>query len=154
MFTNLNFVRNALPGGKAPSERTCGYDLLEVPVTIPFAVMAHDDGLDYGVDDNGNEYSYQDDYPHDYVTAAFLTKTEADAYIAAHSDGRKYPLWIVENNVEPLWTFTHLYWEGKKHWSDEMISEEEADQLKTRLVKVKCVDGSGCEYERISLAQD
>lgn len=152
MFTNLNFVRTALPGGKAPSERTCGYDLLDLPITIPFAVMAHDDGMDYGVDDEGNEYAYQDDYPNDFVYAAFLTKEEAEAHISANSTNRKYPLWIEENHVEPLWAFGHLYWEGKNHWSDELLSVEEANQLSARIVKTQVTDDYGHKYYKVSLA--
>ena len=150
MFTTLNFVRNALPGGKAPNGRvdSAFNDLF---ITIPYAVMAHSDGLDYSEDENGNEVAYFDDYPYDYVDGAFLTKEEAEAHVAANSDGRKYPLWIEENHNEPLWAFHHLYWEGKKHYTDELLTEEEAKAIEARIVRTNVKSENGYDYERLSL---
>jgi len=102
MFTTPSFVAQALPGGKIPH----GMDMDDVSVNIPVAVWAHDSGLDYGVDEDGNEYAYQDSPPCDYVVGAFLNWEDAIAYMSL---GHRNNMWPEENVTVPLWEFSHTH---------------------------------------------
>ena len=121
MFTTPAFITTVLPAGKIPHFRYVD----DRPVTIPFAAMAWDDGLDYDIDGN----AYQDNPPGEFVQGAFLTLEEAEAFVAARNVGRTgVKGWVETNYVAPLYEFTSSHWEGKTGPFDMVMSEEEAEQ--------------------------
>lgn len=121
MYTTPAFITTVLPAGKIPHFRYVD----DRPVTIPFAAMAWDDGLDYDIDGN----AYQDNPPGEFVDGAFLTREEAEAYVAGRNATRTgVKGWVEENYVAPLYEFTSLYWAGKMGNYDMAMTEEEAEQ--------------------------
>jgi hypothetical protein len=149
MITTLSFVKNVLPAGKIPAHINYS-DLSGVGISIPFAVMGWDEGLDYNEDGT----AYQDSPPCECVDGAFETREEAEAnLLKAQQHDPKGRYWIVENHIEPLYAFSHVHWDGldREGYIALLMSPEDVATLESRLVK-EMVKTEYSEYEAVRLA--
>jgi hypothetical protein len=150
MITTITFIKNILPAGKIPGRLIDYSDVSDLTVTIPFAVMGWDEGLDY----NDDGTAYQDSPPCEDTDGAFETREEAEAHLAfrkKHDPNGRY--WIEENHVVNLWEFNHIHWAGLDRPAYEalLLTKEELAQLESRLVREE-VKTEYSEYTRVRLA--
>jgi hypothetical protein len=141
MNTTLAFIKNILPAGKIPGREISYSEVSDLSITIPFAVMGWDEGMDYDAEGN----SYQDSPPCEYVDGAFETRAEAEAHIAFRNElpgpGQYH---IVENYPENLWAFSNLRWGNMDGVDREAylalcLTSEDVQQLESRLVREEVV---------------
>ena len=131
MYTTPSFVKNVLPAGKIPGMEAHYSDLSDLSITIPFALMGWDDGLDGG---------YQDSPPTDYVVGAFENRDEAEDQLASCVQNNPAGIyWIVESYQEPLYSFNSVSWEGinREAYLSMSLTREDVIRLESRLVREK-----------------
>jgi hypothetical protein len=150
MNTTLSFIKNILPAGKIPGMEINYSDVSDLTVTIPFAVMGWDEGLDY----NDDGTAYQDSPPCEYVDGAFETREEAEAHIAfrkGHDQKGRY--WVVENEPCALWGFNSLHLNGldREGYLALCLTREDVAQLESRLVREE-VETPYSRYTKVTLS--
>jgi len=92
---HYNYVGEVYEVAVAPSSYS--YDDESEWVCVPFAVLIHDDGMDYNEDGT----SYMDDYPSDWLHSAFNNRKAAETEIC----------WLEKHGVETnRITIAERYW--------------------------------------------
>lgn len=125
MLSTPSFVNKFLPTGKIPNRSIIHSDAADLPITVPFAIMAYNDGLDYGVDDNGNEVAYEDSPPGWFIEAAFETREEAEQELARKIEVCPEGCYrISENEIQPLYEFSYTNWKNIKYEDFKMTDED------------------------------
>lgn len=105
IITTASFIKNFLPGGVIPNRMSLDFDKADAPITVPFAVLSWDDGLDSWTEDDGTQVSVQDSPPGWFICAAFESREEADSFVASKSKPSDYM--VSEGQTEPLYEFCY-----------------------------------------------
>lgn len=104
--TTAEFIASCLPKGELPNYLSAQNSH---EITIPFAVQRYSDGLDYGEDDDGNQYVYQDEPPSWYLYGAFLTREDAERFVESEQARGVTGLEIDEDITVGYWQFLHCH---------------------------------------------
>ena len=106
----MEFVTKCLPGGKSPTDANMA-DPWQC-ITIPFAVLTYDDGLDYDLDGN----SYQDSPPDWCLGGAFHDEESATRWMEQSKERWKFECRLEKDHRVNLFELCDPWIIGAREW--------------------------------------